>query len=188
MSDSAQNRHSLNVPQSSAKVSEISHIDQLIKGIHDRVSAYVLLKVEKQVERLIELDNYVPESDIPDDSIPYLTTKSDATNVKCDLRRKYEGNTDSSIYNDDQHVHQSESTIENPLHDLPQTGHVKSVGTPAASLYHVESRDVPVYTPSMSTCDSVIGQLLFHQLPTYVPECTTKKPFLRQSSPTNLMK
>ena len=47
LSDSAQDCYSLNVPQSSAKVSEISHIDQLIKGIHDRVSAYVLLKVEK---------------------------------------------------------------------------------------------------------------------------------------------
>ena len=144
--------------------------------------------MEKHVERLIELDNYIPESDIPDDSIPYMTAKSNTNNVKCELRRKYEGNTDSSIYNDDQPVHQSESTIENPIHNLPQTGHVKFVGTPATPLHYPESRDVPVYTPSMSTCDNVIGQPLFYQLPTYVPECTKKQPFLCQSSPANLMK
>ena len=33
--------------------------DDLIKGIHDSVSAYVLLKVEKQIESLIDLESDV---------------------------------------------------------------------------------------------------------------------------------
>ena len=40
-----------NVSRSSAKTSEPSQADQLIKGIHDRVSAYVLLKVERNTSK-----------------------------------------------------------------------------------------------------------------------------------------
>ena len=34
-----------------------SRYDDLIQGIHDRVSVYVLLKVEKQIESLINLES-----------------------------------------------------------------------------------------------------------------------------------
>ena len=38
--------------------------DHLIKGIHDTVSAYVLLKVEKQIENLIDIGTNLCSSDI----------------------------------------------------------------------------------------------------------------------------
>ena len=39
--------------------------DHLIKGIiHDRVSAYILHKVEKQIENLIDIDTNLCSSDI----------------------------------------------------------------------------------------------------------------------------
>ena len=38
--------------------------DHLIKGIHDRVSAYVLLKVEKRIENLIDIDTNLCSPDI----------------------------------------------------------------------------------------------------------------------------
>lgn len=53
---------SLNIPP--VTKSELSQNEQLIKGIHDRVSAFVLLKVEKQIERLIDIDNSLCENDM----------------------------------------------------------------------------------------------------------------------------
>ena len=35
----------------------MSQHEELIQGIHDRVSAYVLLKAERQIEKLIDLDS-----------------------------------------------------------------------------------------------------------------------------------
>ena len=48
--------------QTSSSQNTLRH-SELIQGIHDRVSAYVLLKVEKQIEKLIDLDNDVNEQE-----------------------------------------------------------------------------------------------------------------------------
>ena len=44
--------------------------DHLIKGIHDRVSAYVLLKVEKQIENLIDIDTNLCSPEINETQQP----------------------------------------------------------------------------------------------------------------------
>ncbi|MCW4344959.1 MAG: hypothetical protein N0E48_16630 [Candidatus Thiodiazotropha endolucinida] len=40
-----------------------SKLDTLVQGIHDRISAYVLLKVEKQIEHLIDMEEHTSSMD-----------------------------------------------------------------------------------------------------------------------------
>ena len=61
-------------PQSSAPINTANdnhgQYNQLIKGIHDRVSAYVLLKVEKQIENLIDNDSMLNSMDMNSNNQP----------------------------------------------------------------------------------------------------------------------
>lgn len=56
----------------SNQYSSKARCDDLIQGIHDRVSAYVLLKVEKQIERLIDLDG--DSSEVPIENSAQMDT------------------------------------------------------------------------------------------------------------------
>ena len=179
----------------------------LIQGIHDRVSAFVLLKVEKQIERLIDMEqNGDTDSDflLREDSIRLDDTKSGypnhyTTSIETPVNIEDSNSIKPQIILDHNNVvfanmpHYVEAqpypSVQTPpaayiLNPNLQDSSVQSnIGTYIYPFNTEQTRDIQP-NDYMETAKYVTGQPVFHH------EKTTerkKKPFLRLSNLINLV-
>ena len=112
MVDSNETPNNTPSPNSQVNHNVADKHNALIKGIHDRVLTYVLLKIEKQIERLIDLDGGLDvfDSSISNDS----TTSYDQTpssSVPCDqttaVNMRVDPQKDSTNHVDSHNIIQS---------------------------------------------------------------------------------
>ena len=153
-----------------------SRYDDLIQGIHDRVSAYVLLKVEKQIETLIDL-----ESDIT--AVPNLN--SETQNMKPTANHNMT-NTDTYCHNSVDTSVQTNEIESQTLHctsnqsdkvELTQAVQIESDYTNSSCTY-TQTQNQQVYNPQ-----HINGQSLFYgNVPKLNNKEKSKKRFLRHSN------
>ena len=159
----------------------ISRHSELIQGIHDRVLAYVLLKVEKQIEKLIDLDNDVSEQEYT--SHTFNETETD--DAHHEFSPPNTGNRPSVTFKDqvNKPVYPENRLINQSVTTMPEAYNQRQCRKP--EKWDSYSNDTYQQPTNDGTVEYNNGQPLFYQADPNVVR--KEKRFLRKRNLINLV-
>ena len=173
--------HLCNVYHQTSSSQNISRHSELIQGIHDRVSAYVRLKVEKQIEKLIDLDNDVSEQEYT--SHTFNETETD--DAHHEFSPPNTGNSPSVTFKDqvNKPVYPENRFINQSVTTMPEAYNQRQCRKP--EKWDSYSNDTYQQPTNDGTVEYNNGQPLFYQADPNVVR--KEKPFLQKRNLMNLV-
>lgn len=176
-----------------------SRCNDLIQGIHDRVSTYVLLKVEKQIEKLIDLESDSDEKLLWNDAqMNTGSTEEDHQIMDVTCKKQSEARVSTQAESMESQAKRNENSVHQPVfvihnanseHSFPvketlqrPQDHIVS-DCAGYQLGHVNT-SVPL---PMNNPQYVTGQSLYYAPQGTVPMDRCEKSFLRHSSLINMV-
>ena len=159
----------------------ISRHSELIQGIHDRVSAYVLLKVEKQIEKLIDLDNDVSEQEYTS----HTFNETETVDAHHEFSPPNTGNSPSVTFKDqvNKPVYSENRLINQSVTTMPEAYNQRQCRKP--EKWDSYSNDTYQQPTNDGTVEYNNGQPLFYQADPNVVR--KEKRFLRKRNLINLV-